>query len=131
MSELERNKKDKENHDRVLNTIPIVMDVRNNAEINCITQSPITYRKSRLMKIILKYSVKITKQSVLRCVITTITEIKTSYKCSYLAIITMCLCVHENTFLMVGKEGSNNLHKPIKCKLDSQVDQLSGKQNLT
>lgn len=64
---------------------------------------------------------------MLRCVISTITNIKTSYKCSYLAIIPICLCVHNNAFLMMREDGSNNLYKSIKVNNIQQVDHLKTK----
>lgn len=72
-----------------------------------------THRNCRIMKIILKYCVKVMKQSMLRCIITTIAEIKTSKKSSYLSIITISLCINKDTLLMVCEDSSYNLDKNI------------------
>lgn len=66
------------------------------------------------MNIILKNSVEITKQSMFRCIITTITQINTSYKGSDFSIITMGLSINKNTFLMVCKHVSNYLLQDYK-----------------
>lgn len=61
------------------------------------------------------------KQSMLWCIIAAITKVKTSYKSSYLPVISGCLRVHNHTFLMMCKKGSNNLkgerHKMIVSNL--------------
>lgn len=65
------------------------------------------------MEIVLKYSVQILEQPVLRRVISTITEIDASNKCGNLPVITLCLRIHNNTFLVVCKHCSNDLNKKV------------------
>ena len=69
-----------------------------------------THRKGGIVKVVLKHCVKITEESMLWCVIASITEVYTSQKGRNLSIISICLCIYKNTFLMVCKQGSNNLH---------------------
>lgn len=62
------------------------------------------------MKIILKNRVKIAKQPMLGSIVAAITEVQTPYKCSYLPIISGRLCIYDHTFLVMRKQGSDNLH---------------------
>ena len=77
----------------------------------------ITYRKCWIVEIILEDSVEIMKQSMLWGIVPSITEINASYKCSYLPVITICLCVHKNAFLMVRKDCSNSLEKTLHINI--------------
>mgnify|MGYP004703977497 FL=1 len=54
------------------------------------------------------------KYSMLRSIIATITEIKTTQKCSNFSIVTKSLSIYKNTFLMVGKESANNLKTVVQ-----------------
>ena len=69
------------------------------------------------MKVILKYCVKITEESMLWCVIASITEVYTSQKGRNFSVISIRLRIYKNTFLMVCKQGSNNLHRFL-CKVN-------------
>lgn len=61
------------------------------------------------MIIILENSVEVAKKSMLGSIIAAITKVQTSYECSNLSIISRCLCIHNHTFLVMGKQSSNNL----------------------
>lgn len=49
---------------------------------------------------------------MLGCIIPTITEVKATDKSSDLSVTSMCVCIHQDTFLVVRKDGSHDLVKP-------------------
>lgn len=68
-----------------------------------------THRKGGIMIVIFENSVQIPEKLVFRSIVAAITKVQASYKSSYFPVVSMCLCVHDHTFLVMSKESPNNL----------------------
>lgn len=93
--------------------------MENRAEIYHRTSKNISsYRNCRVVKIIWENSFQVSKKPMLWCVIAALTKIEASNESSNLSHIWRSMCINQQTFLMVSKNGPNNLEK-IENKITS------------
>lgn len=70
----------------------------------------ITYLKCRVVDIFVENSIEISEEPVFRSVVTTVAKIEPADESCYFPVVSIRMGVHDNTFLMVREQSSDDLY---------------------